>query len=180
MKRKHSITSDEIRELAERLLELANSNAYTKVGKPKKHRYPNSIREMELIELQLYDSAKNHYIERRKRQKYIPQELLGEPVWDILLDLFIHRVEKKHISVTSACIASQAPPTTALRYINELVERNIISRSYSKSDRRISYLELSVTGYLMVTNSLKYIFNIETDKAPDASYELTLITDSDN
>jgi hypothetical protein len=55
--------------------------------------------------------------ERENRSQHFPTMPLGEPVWDLLLDLFVSHVRCRQISITSACIATNAPPTTALRYI---------------------------------------------------------------
>ena len=47
-------------------------------------------------------------------------ELFGEPAWDILLDAAIMEGQGRSVSVTSACLAADVPPTTALRYLSAL------------------------------------------------------------
>jgi len=60
--------------------------------------------------------ARQTYDDRRRRNKiFQSEELFGEPAWDILLDLFIAAKERRRVSVTSACIGSAVPSTTALR-----------------------------------------------------------------
>ena len=86
--------------------------------------------------------------ERRMREAEFPCELLGEPVWDILLDLFAAQEEGKRVSISSACIASGAPPTTALRYINAMELSGLLRREASPTDKRSRYLHLSSSAWV--------------------------------
>ena len=45
-----------------------------------------------------------------------------EPTWDILLDLYLAAAKGRPVSVSSACIGSGAPQTTAIRHLAELTE----------------------------------------------------------
>jgi DNA-binding MarR family transcriptional regulator len=91
--------------------------------------------------------AEEIYKARRKRdaqfQKFFGDGLFCEPAWDILLDLYINNGQAKTISVSSACLASAVPVTTALRYISELVRRQLVERSPHPDDRRAFFLHLS-------------------------------------
>ncbi len=55
--------------------------------------------------------------QRQLRARFFDGELFADPAWDMLLDLTAARVEARRVSVTSLCIASGVPPTTALRWI---------------------------------------------------------------
>ena len=94
------------------------------------------------------------YRDRAERARELPAELLGEPAWDILLDLFIHRRRGRRISVTSACTASRVPPTTALRWIAMLVEIGLVLREEDLTDKRRAFLGLSDHGERAVTRHL--------------------------
>lgn len=89
------------------------------------------------------DSVKWLYDLRRRRDEKFGDDLFLDPSWDILLDLYVSKQEKKRISVTSACIASAAAPTTALRYIGMLEQRGLVKRYADPSDARRSFLDLS-------------------------------------
>ena len=91
----------------------------------------------------LLATAMKHYRFRRVRDSRFPKDVFGEPAWDILLDLFINARRKRPVSITSLCIASSAPATTALRYITLLEQRGLIRRTRAKHDRRVSYVELT-------------------------------------
>ncbi len=79
---------------------------------------------------------------RRQRLQELPRHL-GEPAWDMLLELFIAFAEKKSISVSSLCIASSASPTTALRRINLLVDDGLLVRQQDPFDGRRVFVRLA-------------------------------------
>src|SRR3546814_5777917 len=55
--------------------------------------------------------------QRQLRARFFDPALFGDPAWDMLLDLTAARAEHNRVSVTSLCIASGVPLTTALRWI---------------------------------------------------------------
>ncbi|MFA9199757.1 MAG: winged helix DNA-binding protein [Cypionkella sp.] len=81
--------------------------------------------------------------QRRLRADYFGQELFADPAWDILLDLTAARAEHVRVSVTSLCIASGVPPTTALRWIGQMTEAGLLEREDDDSDRRRAFIRLS-------------------------------------
>lgn len=72
--------------------------------------------------------------------------MFGEPSWDILLDLFIAQGKARPVSVSSACIASSTPQSTALRYVGLLEKVGLIRRAKDPRDGRRHYLELTEAG----------------------------------
>lgn len=119
----------------------------------------NQTIQKQQIESQLGDIAKRIYDWRREREVIIDVELFSEPAWDILLDLFHQKCLGKRVSVTSCCIASNVPSTTALRWISLLVMKGIVVRQPSGSDHRTTYLELTSEGNRQVTEVLKSVEN---------------------
>jgi hypothetical protein len=90
------------------------------------------------------DKARLHYKARRARTTLFgAPDLFGEPAWDILVDLFIAAEEGKRISVSSLCIASAAPMTTALRWISILEARELVLRTSDPVDARRFYISLT-------------------------------------
>jgi len=90
---------------------------------------------------------------RRRRDEATPG-LFSEPAYDILLDLFVAHGEGRLISISSAAIASGAPGTTALRYIEALVLRGFIARRPDHLDGRRSYLLLTEAGLDLMSRHL--------------------------
>lgn len=84
--------------------------------------------------------------ERSRRARLFPH--MGEAGWLILLDLYAN--PGRDISVTSACLASFVPPTTALRHIECLERDGLIWREEHPHDRRSSYLRLTEGAWLLL------------------------------
>jgi hypothetical protein len=81
--------------------------------------------------------------QRYARGKYFDEDFFCDPAWNMLLDLAAAREEHKRVSVTSLCIASLVPPTTALRYIQVMTQKGLIVRTRDTVDARRSFLTLS-------------------------------------
>ena len=99
--------------------------------------------------------AKAAHDDRQIRGTYFRSDLFGEPGWDILLDLFIQQRVGRRISVTAACIGSGAATTTALRYLNLLIEDGLIHREDDPNDGRRSWLKLTPEAVEAMTEYLK-------------------------
>ncbi|MCX7284019.1 MAG: MarR family winged helix-turn-helix transcriptional regulator [Novosphingobium sp.] len=80
---------------------------------------------------------------RQMRARFFEGELFADPAWDMLLDLTAARAEHKRVSVTSLCIASGVPPTTALRWISQLTTAGLLCRAEDSTDRRRAFIALS-------------------------------------
>lgn len=78
-------------------------------------------------------------------------DLLHEPAWDILLDLFIAADAGRLISISSACIASAVPASTALRTISALEARGLILVDPDPADGRRKFLRLSPIAHTQIT-----------------------------
>jgi hypothetical protein len=98
--------------------------------------------------------------QRRMRDRYFGAELFGDPAWDMLLDLAAARAEHKHTSVTSLCIASGVPTTTALRWVGQLTEAGLVSRQQDDTDRRRAFLVLTDKA---VGALARYFADVRTD-----------------
>jgi hypothetical protein len=81
--------------------------------------------------------------QRQLRGKFFDPELFADPAWDMLLDLTAARAEHRRVSVTSLCIASGVPPTTALRWISHMTEQGLFERVEDESDRRRAFIGLT-------------------------------------
>ncbi len=84
--------------------------------------------------------------QRQLRSRFIEGDFFADPAWDMLLDLAAARVEGKQVSVTSLCIASGVPPTTALRWIGALVQADLFQRVCDETDRRRAFIELTAAA----------------------------------
>ena len=80
---------------------------------------------------------------RKLRARFLNGELFADPAWDTLLDLTAARAEHQRVSVTSLCIASGVPPTTALRWIGQMTQAGLFDRVEDDTDRRRAFIRLS-------------------------------------
>lgn len=103
----------------------------------------------------LGELARGIYRSRRSRDRILPNELFGEPAWDLMLDLFASECEGRRISVTSACIAASVPPTTGLRWISVLITFGLVARVEDPADRRRAYIDLTPRGRSAMVEYLK-------------------------
>lgn len=84
--------------------------------------------------------------ERTRRIQHLKASLFGEPAWDMLLELYASEIEQRRISVTSLCLASGVPATTALRWISALEREGLIQKRSDPLDGRRAYVSLSTKG----------------------------------
>ena len=81
--------------------------------------------------------------ERQARAQFFDAELFADPAWDMLLDLTAAHGEHQRVSVSSLCIASGVPATTALRWIRQMVDNGLFDRVEDAQDRRRAFISLS-------------------------------------
>lgn len=80
---------------------------------------------------------------RRLRGAYFDPRLFADPAWDMMLDLLAAQLERRPVGVSSLCLASGVPPTTALRWIGILTDRGILERRGDVADGRRVFIDLS-------------------------------------
>lgn len=135
---------NELRAIGERLLMLAEGGTLESMSFPELEELGP---DRGIDERYLAGLARSLYTSRRLRDRDLAKDLFGEPAWDMLLDLFVRGVQGKKTTVSSLCIASGVPPTTALRWIGTLHETGFITREESDQDHRVVYVTLSMEGF---------------------------------
>ena len=115
-----------------------------------------TLAETEREELLLTSWAEAEFKARQKRNDFFPQGLLGEPAWDMLLDLFIQHTHRQRVSVTNACRASGVASTTALRWLVNLEKQGIVKRVPAVDDKRVQFVELTKSGRLSISKWLRF------------------------
>lgn len=79
------------------------------------------------------------------RARVIGGKILGDPAWNILLDLLLASLEGRHVAVSSACIVAGVATTTALRLVNRMVEDQVLVRIPDENDGRRHFLAIEPT-----------------------------------
>lgn len=94
--------------------------------------------------LDLVARAETLYDQRRRRNHVFGTDnLFQEPVWDLLLYLFIAGERSRGVSVVEACHSSGVPETTALRWLQMLRRDEWVRSLPHPADRRIKLVELT-------------------------------------
>ncbi|MGB3794791.1 MAG: MarR family winged helix-turn-helix transcriptional regulator [Alteraurantiacibacter sp.] len=91
-------------------------------------------------------TALAEYTGRHRRQRHLPEFLFAEPAWNMLLDLYLQQADDRAVPITGACIASLAPPTTALRWISIMKDEGLVDERADIADGRRRFLRLTRHG----------------------------------
>ena len=104
------------------------------------------------------ENAQKLWLLRRNREALFSASghslSFGEPIWDMLLDLYISESIGRKISISSLCLAAHVPQTTALRYLGEMIDARIVIRVDDPRDLRRSFVELSDDAFETLTRLL--------------------------
>lgn len=106
------------------------------------------------LPLDLTAFARHLYKERRSRDELLGSDLFGDPMWDLMLELYASAGEGEKVSVSSACAASGAPASSAIRYIKAMTKRGLLVRDDCPTDARRVYVRLSNHGRQVMTDLL--------------------------
>ena len=81
---------------------------------------------------------------RRLLRRHIvgSKKYLGEPAWDMLIDLFIQHCEEKKTCTGDLCVSSNLPLSTALRLVQRMCDDGLIQKVADTSDGRRQIVEL--------------------------------------
>jgi hypothetical protein len=92
---------------------------------------------------------------RMRRRRNALSEFFDWPTWDMLVDLTAVRAEGGHVSVSSVCISSGAPQSTALRKLAALEEAKLIRRYLHGTDKRRVCIAISDEAAEMVMGAVR-------------------------
>lgn len=92
---------------------------------------------------------------REARRKYLPEGYFEEPAYNILLDLYVAQAERRTVYVNDACIASNTPTSTALRWISILVRDGFAERFRDDKDARRTILQITPAGVQAIGDMLR-------------------------
>lgn len=91
---------------------------------------------------------------RRQREMIFGTKYFADPVWDMLLDLYVASSAAQPVAVSSLCVAAAVPTTTALRWIDAMEQDGLCRRTPDPNDKRRSYVELTRDATDAMTNLL--------------------------
>jgi hypothetical protein len=81
-----------------------------------------------------------------QRSKPLGGLVKTDATWNMLAELLRTRITRRRISVTSLCLASRGPVTSALRRLDQLLADGLVTYTLDPQDRRRKYIELTAEG----------------------------------
>ena len=81
-----------------------------------------------------------------QRSKTLGDIVKTDATWNMLAELLRSRITRRRISVTSLCLASRGPVTSALRRLDQLLADGLVTYHLDPQDRRRKYIELTAEG----------------------------------
>lgn len=84
--------------------------------------------------------------QRALRFSYLPGELLHDPAWDILLELFHAELSGRPLVEPILCKAARVSASSGARWIDALVHRGLCVRSIDPSSAATVFVQLSAEG----------------------------------
>ena len=93
----------------------------------------------------LIEVAREELARRRRRAKVLPEDMFGEPAWDILLQLYVEQ-QGRHLTIARLTSYLELPATTVLRWLNYLQEKQLIRREGHPTDQRSVIVELTTNA----------------------------------
>jgi DNA-binding MarR family transcriptional regulator len=118
-------------------------------------RYPGVIRAATRITL-----VRALLEERKLRNQFLPEKMLGDAGWDILLTLYLGWCENRMTAVNLLADATAAPKTTALRWTVSLSKLGLVSRVTNAEDRRITEVSLTAAGLAAIEGYLSALHDL--------------------
>jgi DNA-binding MarR family transcriptional regulator len=115
------------------------------------HRFamlPAIMQEADPLELPfdlLLERARSILRVRRARERLLGRAVIGEPVFDLLLSLYV-RSGQRGTSLTSLAKPAGVPYSSAIRWISYLDGKGLVERTESKADRRATCIRLTEYG----------------------------------
>ena len=83
--------------------------------------------------------------------------LCPNPIWDMLLDLYVAQHEARDVYLWPLCMAANTPLSTAHRKIGEMEKQGLLARAISGRDRRRIGIKLTDQGMTTITALLDRI-----------------------
>ena len=84
---------------------------------------------------------------RQMRANYFKASLLMDPMWDMLLHLFVSKIRGRRVSTRCLSLATSFPPTTALRWIDVLEKEGLLQRTAMDEDSRLKLVEITPEAF---------------------------------
>jgi hypothetical protein len=101
---------------------------------------------------------------RRLRGQIFPGVPLGNPNWDVMLDLFIQEMNGFRTSLDALALTGDLPAPAVYECVNNLANLGLLERTQDRFDSRVFWLALTVAGHQgmfdLFARSAEFVFPI--------------------
>ena len=96
---------------------------------------------------------------RARMSLFLPRDLLVDPAWDMMIDLFVAAGTGERLFVKDLTLMSGESTTSAMRRIDRLQEAGLLSRHSDPTDHRRVRVRLTGKGYTAMAAMLDHLFD---------------------
>tara|TARA_R110000824_G_scaffold17142_9_gene70043 strand:+ start:1767 stop:2249 length:483 start_codon:yes stop_codon:yes gene_type:complete len=110
----------------------------------------------DLNRLDLIDRAKKYLHWGRLKSQTLDagNGLFADSCWNMCLDIYICGLKDERVTVSAIAHSSGIPMTTAMRYINVMVEQGLIEKTPNPADNRMIFVSASLECMTKIENLL--------------------------
>ena len=95
---------------------------------------------------------------RATMSAFLPRDLLVDPAWDMMIDLFIAAGTGERLCVKDLRLMSGESAAGAMRRIDRLQESGLIARHPDANDHRRVHIGLTEKGHMALAAMLEHLF----------------------
>lgn len=103
---------------------------------------------------------------RATMSAFLPQDLLVDPAWDMMIDLFIAAATGERLHVKDLILMSGESAASAMRRINRLQEAALLARDPDPTDHRRVHVGLTARGQSAMAAMLEHLFDAGAENGP--------------
>jgi DNA-binding MarR family transcriptional regulator len=107
---------------------------------------PATSADVNIPRAQLHNIARTLMFLRKRRADYLYRAMLGEPAYDMLLGLYVAEGDRQLVTAARLADIACVAQSSAARWIEYLVTKDLIERERHPTHKRASILKLSRKG----------------------------------
>ncbi len=92
---------------------------------------------------------------RSIRSQFLPSDLFAEAGWEMLLFLALRHTQQRRTTVSEACKATCAPYASAWRWLNRLMEDDLVVVRQDPLNRRRKFVELTPEAFTRISLAVR-------------------------
>lgn len=96
---------------------------------------------------------------RATMSAFLPQDLLVDPAWDMMIDLFIAAATGETLCVKDLTLMSGGSAAGTMRRIDRLQQAELLRRHVDPADHRRVHVSLTDTGHRAMAAMLDHLFD---------------------